>query len=132
MNSAKIINSTILEEKCEILLNEREVLFAGFINKRGRLVAGGFKAGAHSIEDKAERQKMYMEHTLMASMRKDFDYYFGSERYTASKREKVSMISFSIDSSVFLVAVDSTTDVEKEANKIEKIITREFSCMQPC
>jgi hypothetical protein len=73
-----------------------------------------------------------MEYTLMASMRKDFDYYFGSERYTTSKRDKVSMISFSINSSVFLVAVDSKMNVEKEANKIEKIITREFSCVQPC
>lgn len=132
MNSAKIINLTLLEEKCEVLLNEREVFFAGLINKRGRLVAGGFKAGAHSIEDEAERQKLYMEYTLMASMRKDFDYYFGSERYTTSKRDKVSMISFSINSSVFLVAVDSKMNVEKEANKIEKIITREFSCVQPC
>jgi hypothetical protein len=123
---------TILEAKCGVLLNEKEVLFVGLINKRGRLVAGGFKIGVSSIEDEAERQKFYMEYVLMASMRKDFDYYLGPERYTVSKREKISMISFSVGQAIFLVAVDPKEDIEKEASKIEKIITTGFSYAQPC
>ena len=123
---------TILEAKCGSLLNEKEVLFVGLINKRGRLVAGGFKTGVSSIEDEAERQKFYMEYVLMASMRKDFDYYLGPERYTVSKRETISMISFSVDQAIFLVAVDPKEDIEKEASKIEKIIATGFSYAQPC
>lgn len=85
-----------------------------------------------SIEDDAERQKLCMEYVLMASMRKDFDYYSGPELYTTSKRERMTMISFSVGSFVFLVAMDPWEDIERAANKIENIITHGFSCMQPC
>jgi hypothetical protein len=111
----------ILEEKCAILLREK-ISFAGLINKSGRLVAGGLKVGLTPIVDEFEREKLFMEYVLMASMRKDFDYCLGRVKYTASKGEKMTMMSFPIGSFLFLVAVDPRIDIEKEANKIEKII----------
>jgi hypothetical protein len=112
---------TLLEEKCAILLKEREISFAGLINKSGRIVAGGFKTGM-KLADEFEREKLFLEHVLMASMNKDFDHCLGRIRYTAAKREKTTMMSFSIGSFLFLVVIDPKEDIEKEANKIEKII----------
>jgi hypothetical protein len=77
----------ILEEKCAILLREK-ISFAGLINKSGRLVASGLKVGLTPIVDEFEREKLFMEYVLMASMRKDFDYCLGRVKYTASKGEK--------------------------------------------
>jgi hypothetical protein len=122
MTFPQTINLTNLEEKCRSILKEKEIFFAGLINKRGKLVAGGFKADTRPIEDDAERQKLYMEYILMASMRKEFDYYFGSERYTVTKSKEMSMISFPIDSFLFLITTDPKEDIEKEAHKIEKIL----------
>jgi hypothetical protein len=112
---------TILEEKCAILLKESEIFFAGLINKSGRLVAGGHKTGI-TLADEFEIEKLFMEHVLMASMNRDFDYCLGRLRYTAAKREKTTMLSFSIGSFLFLVVIDPKEDVEKVANKIERII----------
>jgi hypothetical protein len=112
---------TILEEKCAILLNENEIFFAGLISKSGRIVAGGFKAGM-TLADEFEREKLFMEHVLMASMNRDFDYCLGHLRYTAAKRKKTTMMSFSIGSFLFLVIFDPNEDIEKEASKIEKVI----------
>ena|SRR5713226_859236 len=112
----------IFDQKCNRLLQEDEIRFAGFINSLGRLVAGGFKEGIPPLEDEAERQKMYMELALRVSMRKDFDYSLGPVKYTASRRQKAVMMSFPINSNVLLVSAEPTIDIDKIANKIMKII----------
>jgi hypothetical protein len=112
----------IFEQKCNRLLQEDEIRFAGLINSMGRLVAGGFKEGIIPLEDEAERQKMYMELALRVSMRKDFDYSLGPVKYTASRRQKAVMMSFPINSNILLVSVEPTVDIDKFANKIMKII----------
>lgn len=112
----------IFEQKCNTLLQEEEIRFAGFINSMGRLVAGGFKEGITPTEDDAERQKMYMELALRVSMRKDFDYSLGPVKYTASRRKNAVVMSFPMNSSVLLVSAESTVDIDKLANKIMKLI----------
>ena len=112
---------TVLEEKCEVLLRERGVLFAGLISKSGKLVSGGFKSGI-KIVDESEKEILFMEHVLMATMNNDFDNCFGRVLYTISKREKMTIINFSIDSSLFLIAVDPIDDTKKETSKIQQII----------
>lgn len=112
----------IFDQKCKMLLQEDEIRFAGLINKMGRLVAGGFKAGITPLEDDAERQKMYMELALRVSMRKDFDYSLGPVKYTASRREKAVVMSFPINSNVLLISAEPNVDIDKTANKIMKIV----------
>jgi hypothetical protein len=46
----------IYQQKCDQLLKEEEIRFAGLINHMGRLVAGGFKDGISPLEDEAERR----------------------------------------------------------------------------
>ena len=112
----------VFDQKCNLLLQEDEVRFAGFINSMGRLVAGGFKVGITPLEDEAERQKMYMELALRVSMRKDFDYSLGPVKYTASRRKNAVVMSFPINSNVLLVSAEPAIDIDKLANKIMKII----------
>lgn len=112
----------LFDQKCNRLLQDDAIRFAGFINSMGRLVAGGFKEGIKPLEDEAERQKMYMELALRVSMRKDFDYSLGPVKYSASRRQKAVMISFPINSNVLLVSAEPTVDIDKFSNKIMKII----------
>lgn len=112
----------LFNQKCNRLLQDEEIRFAGFINSMGRLVAGGFKEGVKPLEDEAERQKMYMELALRVSMRKDFDYSLGPVKYSASRRQNAVMLSFPINSNVLLVSAESTVDIDKFASKIMKII----------
>ena len=107
--------------KCNRLLKEDEIRFAGLINKMGRLVVGGFKKGITPLEDEGERQKMYMELALRVSMRMDFDYCLGKVKYSASRREKAVMMSFPINNTVLLVSAEPDVDIDKTAKKIMKL-----------
>ena len=112
----------IADQKCNALVLEDEIRFAGLINSMGKLVASCFKPGIKPLEDDAERQKMYMELALRVSMRKEFDYSLGPVKYAASRRQKVVMMSFPINSNVLLISAEPTVDIDQTANKVMKIM----------
>lgn len=122
MSEQKSHEYSIFQQKCDLLLKEDKIRFAGLINNMGKLVAGGFKDGISPYEDEAERQKMYMELALRVSMRMEFDYSLGPVKYSASRREKVVMMSFPINNNVLMVSAEPSVDIEKFAKKIVKII----------
>lgn len=111
----------IFQQKCDRLLQEDEIRFAGLINGMGRLVAGGFKKGVLPLEDDAERQKMYMELALRVSMRMEFDYSLGKVKYSASRREKSVMMSFPINNNVLLISAEPDVEIDKTAKKVMKL-----------
>ena len=111
----------IFQLKCDILVQEDEIRFAGLINGMGRLVAGGFKKGIIPLEDEAERQKMYMELALRVSMRLEFDYSLGKVKYSASRREKSVMMSFPIHNNVLLISAEPDVEIDKTAKKVMKL-----------
>jgi len=113
---------SIYQQKCDLLLKEEMIRFAGLINHMGRLVAGGFKEGISPLEDEAERRKMYMELALRVSMRMEFDYTLGPVKYSASRREKAVMMSFPLNNNVLLVSTEPSVDIEKFAQKVLKIV----------
>ncbi len=123
MMPQKFLEFEKFEQKCDKLLEQDEIRFAGLINNMGKLVAGGFKKGITPLEDDAERQKMYMELALRVSMRMEFDYCLGPVKYTASRREKAVMMSFPINNKVLLISAETLVDIEKLAKKIMLIIS---------
>ena len=123
MMPQKFLEFEKFEQKCDKLLEQDEIRFAGLINNMGKLVAGGFKKGITPLEDDAERQKMYMELALRVSMRMEFDYCLGPVKYSASRREKAVMMSFPINNKVLLISAETLVDIEKLAKKIMLIIS---------
>lgn len=111
-----------LNQKCNLVLQEDNVRFAGIVNRMGKLVAGGFKNGIEPLVDDAELQKMYLELALRVSMRQEFDYCLGPVKYTVSKREKTTVMSFPLDSNILLVSIEPSIPIDMMANKIMKII----------
>ncbi len=109
------------EEKCQSLLKEPEIRFAGLINHMGHLVAGGMKKGMSPLEDEADMRKLYMELILRVSTRKEFDYSLGPVEYSDSRREKAVMLSFPIGNKVMLVSAETDVNIDETAKKIKKI-----------
>jgi len=109
------------EEKCQSLLKEPEIRFAGLINHMGHLVVGGMKKGMSPLEDEADMRKLYMELILRVSTRKEFDYSLGPVEYSASRREKAVMISFPIGNKVMLISAETDVNIDETAKKIKKI-----------
>lgn len=109
------------EEKCQSLLKEPEIRFAGLISHMGHLVAGGMKQGITPLEDEADMRKLYMELILRVSTRKEFDYSLGEVEYSASRRKNAVVISFPIGNKVLLISANTDINIDETAKKIKKI-----------
>jgi hypothetical protein len=111
----------LFEQKCQNLLKEPEIRFAGLINPMGHLVAGGMKKGLKPLEDDADMRKLYMELILRVSTRQEFDQTLGEVKYSASRRTKAVVMSFPIDNKVLLVSANPDVSIDDTAKKVMKI-----------
>ena len=109
------------EQKCQNLLKEPEIRFAGLISPMGHLVAGGMKKGLKPLEDDADMRKLYMELILRVSTRQEFDQSLGVVNYSASRREKAVVLSFPIGNKVLLISANTDVNIDETAKKVKKI-----------
>ncbi len=111
----------LYHQKCNLLLQEHEIRFAGFLDPMGNLVAGGFKDGVIPLHDESERRKLYIETVLGIKIAQEFDYDLGSVDYIAARRKKVITFTFTLNGKTLFVSTESNVDIEKTAQKIIKI-----------
>ncbi len=111
----------VFEQKCQNLLKESDIRFAGLINPMGHLIAGGMKKGLKALEDDADMRKLYMELILRVSTRQEFDQTLGVVDYSASRREKAVLLSFPIGNKVLLISADANVNIDETAKKVKKI-----------
>ncbi len=111
----------VFEQKCQNLLKESDIRFAGLISPMGNLVAGGMKEGLKPLEDDADMRKLYMELILRVSTRQEFDQTLGVVNYSASRREKAVVLSFPIGNNVLLISADANVNIDETAKKVKKI-----------
>ncbi|NND86853.1 MAG: hypothetical protein HKM23_05980 [Nitrosopumilus sp.] len=121
-------NSEILKlygEKCNQLLNESEIRFAGIVDVDGKLIAGGFKEGLVPYENDETRLQSFLEFVSKASIRKEFDESLGPINYLAARRDKAVLVSFPfpVTKILLLISAEPTVNIENLANKVVEIFT---------
>ena len=118
-------NLQIYNEKCNQLLSESEIRFAGIINAEGILISGGFKKGLTPLEKDESKLKSFMEFVSKASIRKEFDETLGPINYLAARRDKAVLVSFPfpITRIVLLISAEPSVDIEKLAQKVVEIFS---------
>ncbi len=99
-----------------------KIRFAGVINERGRLVAGGMKDSIKSLEDERDDEMIFMELALRVKMRKEFDGQLGSVKFALALRERILAISVPINDDILYAVFEPDTDYSVIPNKILKII----------
>ena len=99
-----------------------EIRFAGVINERGRLIAGGMKESIKPLEDKKDDEMLYMELALRVKMRKEFDKQLGSVNFAMASRKKALAISMPIQEDIMYVVAEPHADYTKLPKKILDII----------
>lgn len=111
------------DSKCKQLTLEKEIRFAGIIDEKGRLVAGGFKEGLVPLEDDESKLSGFMEFASRISLRKEFDKTLGPINYIAARRDRLVLISFPFPVSKFvlLISAEPTVDIENLAKKVVNI-----------
>ena len=111
------------EQKCKKIVKESGIRFAALINPLGNFLVGGPKEGLELLETEAERKKLYMEIVLRVTSRKDFDDKLGPVTFAASRRGKVVVLTFPLETNVLLVSAEPSVNIEDTAQKILKLFT---------
>ena len=105
-----------------ILLIDPKIRFAGVINERGRLVAGGMKENVEPLESEKDDEMIFMELALRVKMRKDFDKQLGAVNFAMSSRQRALAISVIINEDILYVVSEPDTDYGTLPKKILEII----------
>ncbi|MFQ5476811.1 MAG: DUF6659 family protein [Nitrosopumilus sp.] len=112
-------------EKCNILLGESEIRFAGIVDKDGKLIAGGFKEGLTPYEGDETKLQSFFDFVSKASIRKEFDESLGPINYLAARRDKAVLVSFPfpVTHILLLISAEPTVNIESLAKKVVEIFT---------
>jgi len=103
---------------------DSKVRFAGVINSKGRLIAGGMVQSKKRLGDRKRDEMLYMELALRVKMRREFDDDLGKVKFSMSFREKLIVMSFPIEDDVLMVSMERKTKFEQIAFSILKHIEK--------
>ena len=113
------------EKLCESAKKaDSKIRFAGLINSRGRLIAGGMVSSKKALEDEKKDEMLFMELALRVKMRSEFDSELGKVKFSLSLREKLIVMSFPIKNDILLVSMERKTQFEKIASNILKSVEK--------
>ena len=115
----------LYNQKCNQLLEEDEIRFAGIVDKNGQLVTGGFKEGLVPYENDETKLQSFFDFVSKASIRKEFDESLGPINYLAARRDKAVLVSFPfpISQILLLISAEPTVNIESLAKKVVEIFT---------
>lgn len=106
--SAKIYDYAAI---CDAVLSaDPKIRFAGVINERGRLVAGGMKENVEPLENEKDDEMIFMELALRVKMRKEFDRQLGSVNFAMASRQRALAISVIVNNDILYVVAEPDTD----------------------
>jgi len=113
------------EKLCESAKKaDSKIRFAGLINSRGRLIAGGMVSSKKALEDEKKDEMLFMELALRVKLRSEFDTELGKVKFSMSLREKLIVMSFPIKNDILMVSMERKTQFEKIAFKILKLVEK--------
>jgi hypothetical protein len=101
------------ESICNSILSvDPKIRFAGIINERGRLVAGGMKPNVDPLETEKDDEMIFMELALRVKMRKEFDKQLGLVKFLqiGLSRERALAISVIINDDILYVVSEPDYD----------------------
>ncbi len=101
---------------------DSKIRFAGVINERGRLVAGGMREGISSLEQQRDSEMIFMELALRVKMRREFDKQLGKVNFAMAHRKFVIDMSFPINEDILYVATEADANYSGLIPKIFKIL----------
>jgi hypothetical protein len=116
---------SLYDKKCDQLLAESEIRFAGIVDKGGKLVAGGFKPGITPHEGDETRLQSFLEFVSQATIRTEYDESLGPINYLAARRDKAVLVSFPfpITQVLLLISAEPSANIENLAKKVVEIFT---------
>ncbi len=121
------IPERLFKQKLDEILSEQEIRFAGFVNMQGELVEGQFREDVVPFENDEDQKRVFRELAVRISTRKNFDFSMGAVKYSASRREKLVMMSFPLKNIILLITTEPNVNIDRLAYKIIQILGKDWS-----
>lgn len=125
MNNSNL-NSKEYDEKCQKILEDPEILFAGLLDGLGVLLAGGYKQGTCSRLTDEQHQTICTELASRVTKRKKFNSELGNVKYSASRRDRVVIMSFPILDKVVMILAEPHINIDRFAFRILSKLDRQW------
>lgn len=113
--------------KCEQILEDTEIRLCSFIGADAELIVSKTRPGAEAIEADDNKRKIYQDLVARITRRKTFDSNLGRVKYSASRREKVVMMSFPIGDDVMMVMAEPHINIDRTAYRIIEKLGSQWS-----
>ena len=121
------IPENLFKQKLDEIISEKDIRFAGFVNMKGDLEEGKFREEIIPFENDEEQRRIFRELALRISTRKNFDYSMGAVKYSASRREKLVMMSFPLKNIILLITAEPNVNIDRLAYRIIQILGKNWS-----
>lgn len=119
-------DQTEYDIKCKKILEDPEIVFVGLLDGSGTLLAGGHKQGTSSELTDEQHQSISIELASRVTKRKKFNSELGHVKYSASRREKVVIMSFPIYDKVVMIIAESHINIDRFAFRILSTLGRQW------
>jgi len=114
------------ELKCQEILKDNVIRFAGLLDESGTILAGGLKQGLEIRLTDEKLQSVCEELASRVAKRKKLDVELGHVKYSASRREHIVIMSFPIYEKVIMIVAESNVNIDKLAFKIIDKLGRQW------
>ena len=112
------INIKEYEKRCQDILEDDEVRFAGLLDEFGKLLAGGYKQNINPRLTEEQHDSVCKELAGRVPKSKKYDVELGRVKYSASRREHVVIMSFPIYEKVIMIVAEPHVNIDRLAFRI--------------
>ena len=112
------VNIKEYEKRCQDILEDDEVRFAGLLDEFGKLLAGGYKQNINPRLTDEQHELVCKELASRVAKRKKYDAELGRVKYSASRREHVVIMSFPIYEKVIMIVAEPHVNIDRLAFRI--------------
>jgi hypothetical protein len=112
---------------CEKIIKlDRNIRFAGIVNKRGEVIEGGFKHGVEPLLNGTDEQQMYIHSLSNLTTLQSYSDRLGIVRYSLTEHEKVKLFTFPLVDGILCLSATPKANTGKIRDKVMKVLKIEY------
>ena len=106
----------------KIVKLNRNVRFAGILNKSGEVIEGGFRQGVEPMLNGTDEQQLYLHSLSNLVTLEAFEQRLGSVRYSLAVLEKVTLLTIPLGDRFLCISAMPKADIGKIRSSVERAI----------
>ncbi len=108
---------------CEKIIKlDRNIRFAGIVNKRGEVIEGGFKPGVEPLLNGTDEQQMYIHSLSNLNTLQSYNDRLGIVHYSLTEHEKVKLFTFPLDDKILCLSATPKANTGKIRDRVMKVL----------